>query len=302
MEVHQLRYFCAVAESGSFTRAAQRANVSQPSLSQQIIKLEDELSTRLFERLGRRVRLTTAGERLLVHARSVLHELSRARSDVQDAAGEVRGRLTVGAIPTVGPYFLPRQLTSFAAKHPEVQVSVVEETTPVLLQKLRSAEIDMALLALPVRGRDLRTTELLSERLFLVVNPKHPLARQRAVALKVLRAEQFLLLKEGHCFRDTAVAACKSAKVAPNIVFESGHFESIVSLVSAGLGISIVPEMAVQPRRECRYVLIRDASACRRIGLATVKGRQPNKAALAFTEHLCGEARVRGQAARASSF
>jgi LysR family hydrogen peroxide-inducible transcriptional activator len=286
MEIHQLRYFCAAAESSSFTRAAQRENVSQPSLSQQIIKLEDELNTRLFERLGRKVRLTAAGERFLAHARAVLDELTAARSEVQETNGAVGGRLAIGAIPTIGPYLLPRQLSTFASRYPGAQVAVVEDTTPVLLQKIRSAEIDLALLALPVSGRDLMITrELLTEPLLVVVPNRHPLARLQSVTLEMLRSNHFLLLKEGHCFRDTAIAACRTARVAPNIVFESGHFESILSLVSAGLGISILPEMAVQPRRGCKYLRIRDAGACRRVGLVASKSRHLNRVAQAFVAH-----------------
>jgi LysR family hydrogen peroxide-inducible transcriptional activator len=286
MELHQLRYFCAAAETSSFTRAAQREHVSQPSLSQQIIKLEDELNTRLFERLGRKVRLTAAGERFLPHARSILREVTAARSDVQDPAGMTSGKLTIGAIPTIGPYFLPRHLSAFAARWPQVQVAVVEDTTPVLLQKLRSAEIDLALLALPVSGRDLVTLELLTERLFLVVPARHPLAREASVSLKMLRSDHFLLLKEGHCFRETAIAACKAARLKPNVVFESGHFESIVSLVAGGLGISIVPEMAVEPRRGCKYIPVRDSAAFRRVGLVAIKRRPPSKPALTFINQL----------------
>jgi LysR family hydrogen peroxide-inducible transcriptional activator len=282
MELHQLRYFCAAAETSSFTRAAQQTHVSQPSLSQQIIKLEDELNTRLFERLGRKVRLTAAGDRFLSHARSILREVTAARSDVEDPAGVISGKVTVGAIPTIGPYFLPRHLTAFAYRWPQVHVAVVEDTTPVLLQKLRSAELDVALLALPVTGRDLATLELLTERLFLVVPNRHPLAREGTVSLKMLRSDHFLLLKEGHCFRDTAIAECKAARLAPNVVFESGHFESIVSLVSAGMGISIVPEMAVEPHRGCKYIPVRDSSAFRRVGLVSMKRRRPGKPMLAF--------------------
>jgi LysR family hydrogen peroxide-inducible transcriptional activator len=286
MELHQLRYFCAAAEASSFTRAAQREHVSQPSLSQQIIKLEDELNTRLFERLGRKVRLTAAGERFIAHARNILREVTAARSDVQDPDGVMSGKVTIGAIPTIGPYLLPRYLSAFASRWPQVHVGVVEDTTPVLLQKLRSAELDLALLALPVTGRDLAAIELLSERLFLVVPTKHALAREGTVSLKMLRSDHFLLLKEGHCFRDTAIAACKAASLAPNVVFESGHFESIVSLVAAGLGISILPEMAVESRRGCKYIPVRDASAFRRVGLVSMKRRRPSNPALAFVRQM----------------
>src|SRR5215467_6707940 len=133
MELHQLRYFCAVADTGSFSRAAEQSHVSQPSLSQQILKLEDELGARLFDRLGRSVRLTELGKTFLPRARAVLRELEAARGDVVERKDSVSGTVTVGAIPTVAPYLLPPVLSSFSAKFPQAQVTVIEEITPVLL-------------------------------------------------------------------------------------------------------------------------------------------------------------------------
>src|SRR5262249_33206983 len=150
MELHQLRYFCAVAETGSFSRAAEQSHVSQPSLSQQILKLEDELGARLFDRLGRSVRLTEVGKTFLPRARAVLHELEVARGDVTERKAAIGGPLPVGVIPTVAPYFLPPLLTSFSRKFPQVRLTVVEEITPVLLDRLRAGAIDLAVLALPL--------------------------------------------------------------------------------------------------------------------------------------------------------
>src|ERR1700758_5593776 len=144
MELHQLRYFCAVAETGSFSRAAERSHVSQPSLSQQIRKLEDELGARLFDRLGRSVRLTDLGKAFLPRARAVLRELEAAKGDVLERKKSVAGSLVVGVIPTIAPYFLPPRLTSFTRHFPQAQVTVVEEITPVLLERLRASTIDVA--------------------------------------------------------------------------------------------------------------------------------------------------------------
>lgn len=286
MEVHQLRYFCAVAETGSFTRAAERENVSQPSLSQQIIKLEAELGTRLFDRAARKARLTPSGEALLSRARAVLQELVDARKQIDEMAGKVSGRVTVGAIPTIGPYFLPARLKRFSKDYPQVHVTVVEEITPVLLEKLRAGELDFGLLALPVQGKDLACRQLLREPLFLVVHERHHTARRQSVELKRLDGEDFLLLKDGHCFRETTISACKKARFEPSIVFESGHFESIVSLVSSGLGISIIPQMAAQPREGCKYLRIREPWAFRPVGLVRLKQHYVTRAMKAFEEEL----------------
>src|SRR5271169_1179549 len=156
MELQQLRYFCAIAETGNFSRAAQQTHVSQPSLSQQIRKLEDELGARLFDRLGRSVRLTELGQAFLPRARAVLRDLEAARGEVAERKTAIEGPLCVGVIPTIAPYFLPPLLAAFSRKYPRARVTVVEEITPLLLEKLRAGSVDVAIVALPlnVRGHE----------------------------------------------------------------------------------------------------------------------------------------------------
>jgi len=286
MELHQLRYFCAVAETGSFSRAAEQSHVSQPSLSQQILKLEAELGARLFDRLGRSIRLTDVGKTFLPRARAVLRELEAARGDVVEQKDSLGGSICVGVIPTVAPYFLPPHLTSFSRKFPQVHLTVVEEITPVLLDRLRAGTIDVAILALPIRGHEFETFPLLTERLFAALPKKHKLASRRDLSLKDLRSEPFLLLRDGHCFRDTAVAACDRARLHPQIIFESGQFSSLLSMVGAGMGVSIVPEMAIEKTSPCRYVRIADAEAARTIGAVVLRGRSLTRAHLGFLAHL----------------
>jgi LysR family hydrogen peroxide-inducible transcriptional activator len=286
MELHQLRYFCAVAETGSFSRAAEHSHVSQPSLSQQILKLEAELGARLFDRLGRSVRLTDAGKTFLPRARAVLRELEAARGDVTEGKASVSGRISVGVIPTVAPYFLPPILTGFSKHFPEVAVSIVEEITPVLLERLRAGALDLAVLALPVRGNEFESLPLLTEPLFAALPKKHKLARRSALSLRDLRKEPFLLLRDGHCFRENAVAACDRARVSPQVVFESGQFSSLLGLVGAGMGISLVPAMAVNRDSNLRFVRIADAEATRTIGALTLRGRSLSRAHRAFVSSL----------------
>src|SRR5256886_734520 len=270
MELHQLRYFCAVAETGSFSRAAEQSHVSQPSLSQQILKLEDELGARLFDRLGRSVRLTELGKTFLPRARAVLRELEAAKGDVVEGKEFIGGSITVGIIPTVAPYFLPPRLTAFSRKFPQVRLTVVEEITPVLLDRLRAGTMDVAILALPIRGHEFEAFPLLTERLFAALPKKHKLSSRPALSLKDLRAEPFLVLRDGHCFRDTAIAACGRARLHPQIAFESGQFRSLLSMVGAGIGVSIVPEMAIEKKSPCRYIRIADDQSVRTIGDADV--------------------------------
>jgi LysR family transcriptional regulator, hydrogen peroxide-inducible genes activator len=286
MELHQLRYFCAVAETGSFSRAAEQSHVAQPSLSQQILKLEDELGARLFDRLGRSVRLTDVGTAFLPRARAVLRELEAARGDVVERKDSVGGPVSIGVIPTVAPYFLPPRLTFFTRHFPQAQLTVIEDITPVLLERVRASKVDIAILALPIRGQEFDSFPLLTERLFAALPKKHPLANRRSLSLKDLRCEPFLLLRDGHCFRDTAVAACDRARLHPQIVFESGQFSSILSMVGTGMGVSIVPEMAIEKSAACRYVRIGDPQAARTIGAVVLRGRSLTRAHHAFLAHL----------------
>jgi LysR family hydrogen peroxide-inducible transcriptional activator len=286
MELHQLRYFCAVAETGSFSRAAEHSHVSQPSLSQQILKLEAELGARLFDRLGRAVRLTEAGKTFLPRARAVLRELEAARGDVVESKDSISGQVAVGAIPTVAPYFLPSVLASFSKRFSESAVTVIEEITPVLLERLRAGSIDIAILALPVRGHEFDALPLLTEPLFAALPKKHILARRTAIALRDLRKEPFLLLRDGHCFRENALSACDRARVSPQVVFESGQFSSLLGLVGASMGVSLVPEMAVDRRLPVRFVRISGPGAIRTIGALTLRGRSLSRAHHAFLSSL----------------
>jgi LysR family transcriptional regulator, hydrogen peroxide-inducible genes activator len=288
MELHQLRYFCAIADTGSFSRAARQTFVSQPALSQQIAKLEDELGTRLFNRLGRSVTLTETGKSFLPRVRAVMRDLESARNDVVEKKTSITGLISVGVIPTIAPYFLPSILATFSRKWPLVHITVVEEITALLLDKLRAGSIDVAVVALPVavRSQEFESFPLLTEKLFAALPKGHELASRREVSLGELQNEPFLLLRDGHCFRETAVEACKRARLIPRIVFESGQFSSILSMVSAGLGVSIVPAMALEKRAGCRYVPLADGRAARTIGLVTRSGQSPTRANEAFLAHL----------------
>jgi LysR family transcriptional regulator, hydrogen peroxide-inducible genes activator len=286
MELHQLRYFCAVARAGNFTRAAVAQHVAQPSLSQQILKLESELGARLFDRLPRSARLTQFGRAFLPRAEAILRQVGEARTEIQEMAGSEKGGVAIGAIPTIAPYFLPAVLTSFAREHPSVAVSVVEEITPVLLEHLRNGGIDLALLALPVPGDDLYCQVIFSEPLYAALPTGHALASRRGIDLKEMKNEAFLLLKEGHCFRANAITACRRSRVKPRVVFESGQFSTILAMVAAGMGVSIVPAMAVEKRKDCRFVPLRDQQAIRNVGLVELKHRCPTRAQQALVQHL----------------
>jgi LysR family transcriptional regulator, hydrogen peroxide-inducible genes activator len=287
MEIHQLRYFCAVARNGTFTRAAQAERVAQPSLSQQILKLEAELGAKLFDRLSKSARLTPFGAAFLPKAERILRELSEAKTEILEMSGRDKGEVSVGAIPTVAPYLLPPVLSSFARQHPGIVIHVIEDTTPVLLERLHAGTIDLLIAALPLDGVDLVSTKLLREPFFLVVPDAHPLARRKAVRLEDISKEsRFLLLKEGHCFRDSTIAACRKSRIVPNVVFESGQFATILGMVSAGMGISAVPSMAVQSAKGCRFIRIGNDDATRSLGVTMLSRHFQTRAQKVFLQHL----------------
>ena len=284
MELHQLRYFCAVARSGNFTRAAKEEHVAQPSVSQQILKLEDELGANLFDRFPRFARLTEFGKAFLPRATAILRQVGEAGSEIREMASVEKGTVVVGAIPTIAPYFLAPVLAAFSRRHPSVTVSVIEEITPVLLDQLHAGRVDFVLLALPVPGHQLVSEELFRERFFAALPENHRLSSRHALTLEQLRTESFLLLKEGQCFRGNAIAACRRSRVQPNVVFESGQFSTILAMVAAGMGVSVVPAMAVEKHARCRFVPIRDEGAMRAIGLVRLKHRSPTRAQCALAD------------------
>ena len=273
MELHQLRYACAVAETGSFSCAAERCQITQPSLSQQVLKLEEELGAKLFDRLGRGIRLTESRRAFLPDARTILHQVDVARASVASNNASVGGSVTLGAIPTIAPYLIPRYTAAFTKRFPDARLRIVEETTPVLIEGLRDLSIDFALLALPLRHKDLEVQPIRTEPLLAAVPEKHPLASNESISLAELRGESFVMLRDGHCFRDLSLAICRSANVNPNMAFESGQFRSILGMIAAGVRLSLVPEMAIDRHAGCCYVRLRESRAVRTIVLASLRGR-----------------------------
>lgn len=281
MELHQLRYVCAVADTGTFSRAAERCQIAQPSLSQQVLKLEEELGAKLFDRLGRGIRLTEAGRAFLPHARSVLDEVELARGSVANSR-DVSGSVTLGAIPTVAPYLIPRYTVAFSKRYPKSRLRIVEETTPVLIEGLRELSVDFALLALPLRHKDLELFPIRTEPLLAALPRTHTLANNTSLKLADLRGEPFVMLRDGHCFRDLSLQVCGSARVNPTVAFESGQFRSVLGMVAAGVGISLVPEMAVDHAASCRFVPLQESNATRTVVLASLRGRNFNGVQQAF--------------------
>ncbi len=265
MELHQLRYFCAVAQAASFTRAAERLGIAQPSLSQQIGRLEKKIGAPLFIRLGRTVRLTSYGEALLPRALEILQEISEAESSLSNLQQGVRGALRIGVIPTIMPYWIAPRIHSFCREFPEVEIQLSERITSRLVEDVQAGLLDMAVLSLPIGNPDIVCSELFREALFLAVAEGHPLAKKKTVDLKELALERLLLLREGHCFRENVMTACTRAKAEVQSVFETDQMGSIFPLVASGFGITLIPQMAAASATGCVLVPV-SLGSVRRVG------------------------------------
>jgi LysR family transcriptional regulator, hydrogen peroxide-inducible genes activator len=291
-DLRQLECFCAVARTGSFTKAAQDLGIAQPSLSEQIARLEQVLGAALFERLNRRIELTPLGEAILGKAHALLEDAAALPDHFERARETVRGPLRVGAIPTILPYFLAPLLKGFIDRYREVDLHVREGPTSELVEQVSEGMLDVAVLSVPVVGAGLVMKELFRDPLFLAVPEAHPLANAEKVQLRRVSEERLLILKDGHCLRDETLAVCDRARARFAGQFEVDQFLTIFELIRAGFGVSIVPEMARRVSEGCRLIVI-EPKASRRIGYIRLQRRYVSKAVEAFTGYLTESAEKR---------
>lgn len=260
MELQQLRYVLAVAETSNFTRAAERCQVVQSALSHQIAALERELGARLFERTSRRVRLTPAGEAFLPAARECLEAADRARAEVAAAGGEIRGRLAVGAIPTVTAVDLPVALRDYRRRHPRVRITLTSAGSEDLVERVRQGRVDVAFLGLPPRAepKGVRSRRLGGGELVAVVAPDHPLAGGES-DLRSLADEPFIDFRAGAAGRAQSDEAFAAAGVRREVPFEVSSAELMVDLVRQGLGVGMLPAAYAPRFADLRVIRLRDA-------------------------------------------
>lgn len=283
----QLRTFVTIAENKHFGTAAKKLQISQPSLSQALVALEQGLGIQLIERSTRKVIVTSAGEKLLPYAKSTLEAADSFLSHARGAHGTLSGPLTIGIIPTVAPYILPDLLNEIREHYNDLEPRFVEEQTSHLLQKLRDGQLDLAILALPSETSGMIEEPLYTERFSAVVHQNHELAGRRDLALADLDNLNLLLLDDGHCLRDQVMDLCRQANVNPteamNTVTRASSLTTIMQLVIGGLGATLVPESA----------------------LAT-ETRHPDLSVAHFGEDVTAERTIglvfRGSAARADEF
>lgn len=286
VDLDQLRYFLRVAERQSFTRAAEDLRISQPALSRSIQKLEDELRQPVFERRSRSVALTDAGMLLQARAQQVLTILEDTRAEITDDGQS--GRVRVGAIPTIAPFFLPDVLRRFSREFPRASLIVQEHTTDALLKALTQGELDLAILALPVPARYLDVEELFEEELLLVLPPDHALVHQEKIRLSDVEPYPFVLLDEAHCLSDTIVSFCRQRSFQPVAVERTSQLAMVQELVALSHGVSLIPAMArrldLSDRRVYRSLTGRKPT--RTVAVAWNPYRFQSRLLKAFREHL----------------
>lgn len=273
LTLKQLRYFDALARQGHFGRAADLCAISQPALSMQIRELEETLGAPLFERSARQVRLTAFGEDLLTRARDILRAVDELADMARASQGRLMGRLRIGVIPTIAPYLLPAFIGALTLQNAELDIHVRETVTPKLLAELAEGRLDCAILALPVSEPWLTEVALFTEA-FVLVRPRAD-ADQPVPDPDRLREMRLLLLEEGHCFRDQALSFCRATSSLPRELLDGSSLSTLVQMVGAGIGVTLIPEMAVAVETRSAAVSVArfaGVEPARRVGMVWRKG------------------------------
>jgi LysR family hydrogen peroxide-inducible transcriptional activator len=244
--LRQLRYLLALAQQLNFTRAAEVSFVSQSTLSTGLRELESTLGVQLVERDRQSVALTPIGEQVVARARQVLAAAEDLSEFAADVSRPMRGRLRMGVIPTIAPFVLPAVMPALRENFPNLQLALREDLTAQLLERLRQRQLDIALIALPYDTAELRVLPLYKDRFRLVGRTGDSVMQGRAVRLGTAWTERLLLLEEGHCLRDHTLAACRAAEVASVDGFEATSLLTLVQMVASGMGVALLPEMAIR--------------------------------------------------------
>ena len=247
MNLRDLQYLVALAEHKHFGRAAEAAFISQPTLSTQIMKLEDELGVALVERTPRKVLFTEVGREIVQRARDVLNEVEQIRIIARRTVDPESGTLRLGIFPTLGPYLLPHVIPTIRDRYPRLELLLVEEKTEVVLRQLREGRLDAVILALPVHDQQLHVEKLFDEPFVLAVPESNPLAKRKSIKLDDLADQNLLLLEDGHCLREQALEVCQMAGAGEKSGFRATSLETLRQMVAANVGITLLPTLAVKP-------------------------------------------------------
>lgn len=286
MELRHLTYFLAVAERLNFSRAAEALHIAQPAISQQIRGLEEELGVRLFDRIGKRVTLTQAGQALLPHARRILAAVEAAQNEVRELTTLAHGTVSLGAPTTVSTHLLPDQLTRFKREYAGLEVTLREAGTESLVRLVVEGKLDLAIVVTDILPPELGVADYLDEDYVLAVSANHALAKRRSVRLADLAGESFILFPEGYKLREVTLSACRRAGFEPKVALDGGAMQSALEFVAAGLGVAITPELAWGGTKHIRKLRITDQDLRRSLGIVWHKDHYLSPAARALREFL----------------
>lgn len=294
MELTQLRYFAAVAETGNFTRAAERSNVSQPSLSQQILNLENEVGHKLFHRLGRKAVLTEAGVAFRERARRILFEVENAAKELGDHPNLGR-RITVGAVQTVMPYLLTPLIAELHTTHPNLLIDAREDFRANLVRGVVEGDLDLAIVPLPVKEHRISVEPLMTEPLLLVVRKDHPIAARAEINLNDVAGESFASLGDASALATQIRSFFGDQKLQPRIGFHCAQIATLKLWVAAGLGISILPQLARLPadRETLTYLRLSGTAPTRELAIIRHLQRYQSRGAEQFISVLREHVRTR---------
>ena len=271
MNLRDLKYLVALADLRHFGKAAEACFVSQPTLSTQIRKLEDELGVALVERAPRKVMLTAVGQDVVQRARRIVADVEQMKEAARRSRDPESGSLRLGVFPTLGPYLLPHVVPQLRERFPQLELLLVEEKSDVLLQSLREGKLDAALLALPVHDEQLHAEFLFEEPFVFAAPVRHPLAAQDSLAMSQISDETLLLLEDGHCLRDQALDVCRLSGAQEKSGFRATSLETLRQMVAAGVGVTLLPALAVhEPIAQSpniRLLPFRDPPPSRQIAL-----------------------------------
>ncbi|MCD9005571.1 LysR family transcriptional regulator [Luteimonas sp. XNQY3] len=271
MNLRDLRYLVALADARHFGRAAAACFVSQPTLSTQIRKLEEELGVALVERAPRKVMLTPIGVQVADRARRIVADVEQMKELARRSMDPEAGSIRLGVFPTLGPYLLPHAVPPLRARFPHLELLLVEEKSDVLLTRLRDGRLDAAILALPVDDEALHAEFLFEEPFLLAVSDQHPLAARERLSLQELSSQKLLLLEDGHCMREQALDVCRLSGAGEHAEFRATSLETLRQMVAANVGVTLLPVLAtrppVAPSPHLRLLDFSDTRPTRRIAL-----------------------------------
>lgn len=272
MNIRDLKYLVALAEHQHFGKAADACFVSQPALSMQIKKLEDHLGIKLLERTNKSVLLTDHGLVISERAKQILNQVDEIFAIAKVSKDPYAGELKLGIFPTLAPYLLPQIIPTLSKKFPKLSLLLIEEKTATLIEKLKSGKLDAILIALPIIETNFFTVPLFDEEFLLAIPNNHELAKRKTLRQQDLNHKNLLLLDEGHCLREQALTVCQKANASETQDFRATSLETLRHMVSAGVGITLMPKLACTPTDRITYVPFSTPKPMRTIGLVWRNG------------------------------